>query len=177
MHAIILAGGVGTRLWPRSRESTPKQFSDITGCGRTMLQSTLDRLQGIASPEEIYVVTGSRYADLAREQAAGVPAENVIGEPLSRNTAPAIGLACFHLRRQGVRGVVAILPADHIIRNVGCFQSAMRQAERAAEKGNLVLLGIEPDMPHTGYGYIKRGDVHAADSADELPVYSVARFH
>jgi mannose-1-phosphate guanylyltransferase len=176
MYAIILAGGVGTRLWPRSRQSRPKQFSDITGCGRTMLQSTIDRLEGIAAGDEVYVITGNQYVELAREQVPQLPAQNVIAEPCGRNTAPAIGLACIHLRRQGKNGVVAVLPADHTIQNVGHFQMALRQAEEAANAGYLVMLGIEPHMPHTGYGYIKRGATRLLEGNGGLPIYSVEHF-
>jgi len=181
MNAIILAGGVGTRLWPRSRKSRPKQFSDITGCGNTMLQSTVERLKGIAVNEQIYVVTGEQYVDLAREQVAQLPLANLIAEPCGRNTAPAIGLACIHLRRQGIDDVIAILPADHTIQNVERFQMALRQAEKAAREGYIVTLGVEPTVPHTGYGYIKRGAlVYGASSTldgnCDLPIYGVDQF-
>jgi len=181
MNAIILAGGVGTRLWPRSRQSRPKQFSDITGCGRTMLQTTVERLKGIAVNEQIFVVTGQHYVDLAREQVTQLPFNNVIAEPCGRNTAPAIGLACIQLRHQGVNDVLAILPADHTIRNVDRFQTALRQAEQAALDGYIVTLGVEPTMPHTGYGYIKRGAMvrgasSTLDGNCDLPVYRVEHF-
>ena len=183
MHAVILAGGVGSRLWPCSRQSRPKQFSDITGSGRTMIQATRDRLEGLAKPEDIYVITGQRYATLAREQMGELPPRNVLVEPCGRNTAPAIGLACIYLRNQGADGVMAVLPADHTIQNIEAFQAALRQAEAAAEQGYLVTLGIEPNMPHTGYGYIKRGDTRVGDtkvgedgSAGELSVYEVEHF-
>ena len=176
MFAIVLAGGVGTRLWPRSRQSRPKQFSDITGCGRTMLQSTVDRLEGLAGDDQIYIITGQQYVELAREQVAQIPPHNVIAEPCGRNTAPAIGLACIHLRRQGTDGVVAVLPADHAIQDVAQFQRAMRRAEQAAQEGYLVTLGIEPSMPHTGYGYIKRGAAGVLNGNGELPVYAVDHF-
>jgi len=157
MNAIILAGGVGTRLWPRSRQSRPKQFSDITGCGQTMLQSTVARMKDIAGDEQIYVITGKQYVNLVHEQAPQLPLGNVIAEPCGRNTAPAIGLACIHLRHQGRDGVIAVLPADHTIQDVAGFQKALSQAEKAAQEGYLVTLGIEPLFAHTGYGYIKRG--------------------
>jgi mannose-1-phosphate guanylyltransferase len=176
MYAIVLAGGVGTRLWPRSRQSRPKQFSDITGCGRTMLQSTVDRLAGVAADEEVYIITGQQYVDLAQEQVGQIPAQNVIAEPCGRNTAPAIGLACIHLRRQGKDGVVAVLPADHTIQDDEQFRSALRRAEEAAKEGYIVMLGIEPSMPHTGYGYIKRGLSTVLNGNGELPVYAVEHF-
>jgi mannose-1-phosphate guanylyltransferase len=190
MDSIILAGGVGTRLWPRSRQSRPKQFSDITGCGRTMLQSTIERLGHLSADDEIFIITGQQYVGLAREQAPQILAQNVLAEPCGRNTAPAIGLACVHLRQQGKDGVIAVLPADHTIQNVEQFQRALRRAEEAAQAGYLVMLGIEPNMPHTGYGYIKRGPTgilsnnenHIGDHSNgdhsngPLPVYTVEHF-
>src|SRR4051812_40749055 len=181
MNAIILAGGVGTRLWPRSRQSRPKQFSDITGCGNTMLQSTVQRLKGIAVNEQIYVVTGQQYVDLAREQVTQLPFNNVIAEPCGRNTAPAIGLACIQLRHQGIDDVIAVLPADHTIQNVERFQTALRQAEEVADEGYIVTLGVEPAIAHTGYGYIKRaaivrGASSTRDGNCTPPVYSVEQF-
>jgi len=181
MNAIVLAGGVGTRLWPRSRQSRPKQFSDITGCGRTMLQSTVERMKGISVDEQIYIITGQQYVDLAREQVGQLPFNNVIAEPCGRNTAPAIALACIHLRRQGNNGVIVVLPADHTIQNIDRFQMALRRAEEVAQAGYIVTLGIEPTMPHTGYGYIKRGELirgasSTLDGNCDLPVYAVEHF-
>jgi len=186
MNAIILAGGVGTRLWPRSRQSRPKQFSDITGCGRTMLQETVERLKGIAVNEQIYVVTGQQYVDLAREQVTQLPLDNVIAEPCGRNTAPPIGLACIYLRHQGLShqkddAIVAFLPADHTIQNVERFQRALGRAEEAAREGYIVTLGVEPTVAHTGYGYIKRGTLvrgasSTLDGNCDLPIYCVEHF-
>jgi len=181
MNAIVLAGGVGTRLWPRSRQARPKQFSDITGCGRTMLQSTVERMKGLSVHEQIYIITGQQYVDLAREQVTQLPFNNVIAEPCGRNTAPAIGLACIHLRHQGIDGVIAVLPADHTIQNMERFQMALRQAEEVAQEGYIVTLGIEPTVAHTGYGYIKRGAIvrgasSTLDGNCGLPVYEVEQF-
>lgn len=175
MQAIILAGGVGTRLWPCSRQSRPKQFSDITGSGRSLLQSTVDRLEGLAASAEIYVITNEGYTGLAAEQLAQIPPANIIAEPCGRNTAPAIGLACIHLRRRHADGVMVVLPADHTIQNTPQFQTALRQAELLAEAGYLVMLGIEPNAPHTGYGYIKRGATLFEDHG--VSAYRVERFH
>lgn len=174
MYAAILAGGVGTRLWPRSRQSQPKQFSDITGAGRTMIQITVDRLEGLVPPDQTYVITGSRYASLVGEQLQHIPSKNILVEPSGRNTAPAIGLACIHLQRRDPEAVVAILSADHSIRDEDQFRAVLRQAEIAAQAGHLVILGIEPDTPHTGYGYIKRKERLAVSG--ELPVYAVEKF-
>jgi mannose-1-phosphate guanylyltransferase len=175
MYAAILAGGVGTRLWPRSRQSLPKQFADITGSGRTMIQATVDRIGSLVAPEQTYVITGSRYRDLARQQLNTTPARNILVEPSGRNTAPAIGLACIHLQRQDPEAVVAILSADHVIQDGERYRSVLQQAERAAQAGYLTVLGIEPDSPHTGYGYIKRmGD--PLPVGGDLRVYAVERF-
>ena len=180
MHVAILAGGVGSRLWPRSRNSRPKQFSDITGAGLTMLQATTDRLSGLVPREKIMVVTGTAYVDLVAEQLPWMPAKNIIAEPRGRNTAPAIGLVAVHLRRQNPSAIFAVLPADHVILDRERFQVALRKAEQAAHDGYLVTLGIEPDQPHTGYGYIQRGEPlgHTADMnrAESLPVFDVKRF-
>lgn len=176
MYAVILAGGAGTRLWPRSRQSQPKQFADITGSGRTMIQATFDRLSGLIPGNQCYVVTGEKYAALAQSQLPEIPAANVIVEPSGRNTAPAIGLACIHLLQRDPQAVLAVLPADHVILDTAAFQKALRSAERAAEQGALVTLGIEPDMPHTGYGYIQRGELKGAPATDQLPIYTVKRF-
>jgi mannose-1-phosphate guanylyltransferase len=176
MYAAILAGGVGTRLWPRSRRSQPKQFADITGSGRTMIQATADRLQGLVSPQDLYVITGHDYAHLTRAQLPEMPEDQVILEPSGRNTAPAIGLACIVLRRRDPAAIIAILPADHVIADGAAFRQALTRAGDAAAAGHIVTLGITPTSPHTGYGYIRHG-ARLTDLPDgTLPVYRVARF-
>ena len=174
MYAAILAGGVGTRLWPRSRQDRPKQFSDITGAGVTMIQATANRLEGLAPADHIFVLTGGAYAGLAAEQLPNVPPNQIIVEPNGRNTAPAIGLACIHLYKHDPTAVIAILPADHIIPNVDAFRAALRRAANVAREGYLVTLGIQPNFPHTGYGYIKRKSL--IDDVDGLPSFRVDRF-
>ncbi len=179
MHAAILAGGVGTRLWPRSRQAHPKQFADITGHGRTMIQATVDRLEGLVAPDATWVITGESYAELARAQLPALPPAQIVAEPSGRNTAPAIALACLHLRRVHAQAVLAILPADHVIAHADSFRAALARAAQAAQAGWLVTLGVEPTFPHTGYGYIKRGEsvaLPAESGAEALPVYRVQRF-
>ena len=174
MYAAILAGGSGTRLWPRSRQRQPKQFADITGAGRTLIQATADRLQGLVGDDELYVVVGEKFAHLAAAQLPTMAAHQVIVEPSGRNTAPAIGLACVHLYHRDPNAVVAFLPADHVIPNTAAFQAALRCAGEAAEAGHLVTLGVTPTFAHTGYGYIKRGE--ALPIATEQTLYTVERF-
>ena len=177
MYATILAGGIGTRLWPRSRQSQPKQFTDITGSGATMIQDTANRLQGVVSSDHLYIVTGTAFAALAREQLPTVPVKQILVEPDGRNTAPAIGLACLHLGRSDPAAVLAILPADHVILDGDRFRQALRQAGALAEQGYMVTLGIEPTFAHTGYGYIKRSSTPLAAGAEHsLPAYIVERF-
>ena len=174
MYAAILAGGVGTRLWPRSRQDRPKQFTDITGEGVTMIQATANRLAGLVAADHIFVLTGEAYAELAATQLPEVPHQQIVIEPSGRNTAPAIGLACVHLARLDPTAVLAILPADHIIPNVDALRAALRRAATVAREGYLVTLGIQPNFPHTGYGYIKRSTL--IDNFDGLPAFRVDRF-
>jgi len=175
VYVAILAGGVGTRLWPRSRQALPKQFSDVTGCGRTMIQATVDRLQGLVALSDIYVITGRRYRHLAQAQLPDIPAENIIVEPSGRNTGPAIGLACMHLHRRDPNAIIGLLHADHVIQDVEAYRDVLRQAELAAQGDYVAVLGIRPQFPHTGYGYIKRTG-QPLPASDTLPVYAVDRF-
>ena len=175
-YAAILAGGRGTRLWPQSREHHPKQFADILGSGRTMIQATADRLRGLAEGDHLYVITGNQYADLTADQLPQTPAENILIEPSGRNTAPAIGLACVHLRRRDPDAIMAIFPADHVITDEVAFRQAVGRAIEAADAGYLVTLGIQPTEPHTGYGYIKRGDPIPGLGEEGAPVYAMVEF-
>ncbi|MEZ4613901.1 MAG: mannose-1-phosphate guanylyltransferase [Caldilineaceae bacterium] len=176
MYAAILAGGSGTRLWPRSRQQQPKQFADITGGGQTLIQTTAQRLAGLVNDEELYVVVGERFAHLATAQLPQLTSNQILIEPSGRNTAPAIGLACIYLYQHDPEAVVAFLPADHIIPQVDVFQQALRTACTAAQAGYLVTLGITPTFAHTGYGYIKRKQEIDLRAMPELPVYQVAQF-
>lgn len=176
MYAAILAGGAGTRLWPRSRRHQPKQFADITGSGRTMIQATADRLAGLVPPDRLYVVTGHDYAAITRDQLPAIPAAHIILEPSGRNTAPAIGLACVILQERDPEAIVAVLPADHAILDAEAFRAALRRAEEAATSGYIVTVGIPPTAPHTGYGYIRRGAAILTEPPAGLPVYAVAQF-
>lgn len=176
VYAVILAGGVGTRLWPRSRQAHPKQFSDIIGSGRTMIQETVDRLAGVVDFENVYVVTGERYAELAAEQLPELPSANIIVEPYGRNTGPAIGLACAHLHLRDPEAVAAFLHADQAIPQVDQFQKTLARAFKAAQAEHLVTLGIEPTYPHTGFGYIRRAQEVDTVSANGLPVFHVDSF-
>lgn len=181
-YVTILAGGVGSRLWPRSRQDRPKQFSHIQDSRRTMIQTTVDRLDDLLPADHIFVITGTRYVQLAQEQLPHLPIENILAEPCGRNTAPAIGLGCIALRRRDPNAVMAALPSDHAITDVPAFQRALQAAfTLAQEQDYIVTLGIEPTSPHTGYGYIHRDDSPltapaTGSSANHSAAYSVRRF-
>ena len=163
MKAIILAGGSGTRLWPLSRKNYPKQFLKLNG-DRSLLQQTVERLLRAMPAEDIILMTNSDYkfhvlSDLnSLSLSVPLPASNIILEPASRNTAPAIALGikyCVDKLGCSEEDVVFISPSDHIIKPVGKFIKYLKQAEEIAKKGYIVTFGIRPDRPETGYGYIK----------------------
>jgi mannose-1-phosphate guanylyltransferase len=158
VHAVILAGGKGTRFWPKSRARRPKQLLPIIG-ERTMVQETVERLAPLVPPERVWVVTGADHADEMREQLPGVPAGQIVVEPLGRNTAPAIGLAAELIAAIDPHATMVVLPADHHIGDAERFREALAQAIDLAAPGDfLVTIGIEPSAPETGYGYIERGE-------------------
>jgi len=174
MYAVVLAGGQGTRLWPRSRQVRPKQFADIAGNGRTMLQETVDRLQPLIPLARVVVICGERYAPLVRDQLPELQPANVLVEPSGRNTAPAIGLALVHLAHRDPEAIMAVLPADHLMADAAGFRGALQTAAGLASRNYLVTLGITPDGPHTGYGYIQRAD--PVPTVDGAVAYTVKRF-
>jgi mannose-1-phosphate guanylyltransferase len=172
-YAVIMAGGVGTRLWPISRKKHPKHILPLLG-EDTLFQSTLRRLDGLVSAEQILVVTTSEQAEQLKAQALQIPAGNFLLEPQPRGTAAVIGLAAAVLQKRDPKAVMLVLPSDHFIRNGDLFHLVMRVAVRVACSGSLVTLGIKPTFPSTGYGYIQQGK--ALDEKFEYPVYHVLRF-
>ncbi|MCL4297639.1 MAG: mannose-1-phosphate guanylyltransferase [Anaerolineae bacterium] len=173
MFALILAGGAGTRLWPRSRAALPKQLLALTG-GETMMQATVKRVLPLLPLEHIFVATNREYGPLIREQLPGLPAANIVEEPSAKNTAPCIGLAAAHMHRLDPETVMASLHADHFIADEEGFRQALLAAAEVAREGYLVTLGITPDKPETGYGYIRRGE--ALGRYNHHPVYQVSQF-
>lgn len=158
MYAVILAGGSGTRFWPKSREKRPKQFLDITGSG-SMLQQTVDRILPLVPYERTIIVAGTELEDEVRKELPELPPENLLLEPVGRNTAPAIGYAAMALRKRDPEAVMAILPADHMIQKKEKLLQVLRMGEKIArEHPFLITLGITPTRAETGYGYIEQGE-------------------
>ncbi len=175
LYAVIMAGGVGSRFWPASRHANPKQFLKVLG-SETLIQRTVRRLDGFIPPERCFVVTNEEYVAQTREQLAEVPAENIIAEPIGRNTAPCILYAAIKLIAQDPDAVMVVLPADHLIQQVDRFHDVLRvAAEKAAEPGALVTIGITPNFPATGYGYIQFAH-DGEQQADELSARPVRTF-
>lgn len=154
--ALIMAGGRGERFWPKSRKSSPKQFLSLTDDGKTMIQLTVERILPLVSMEDIYIATNRDYKTLVQEQLPDLPEENILCEPVGKNTAPCVGLGAVYMEKKYGDAVMMVLPSDHIIKYNSIFISTLRDACKVAEQGsNLVTLGITPDTPETGYGYIK----------------------
>jgi mannose-1-phosphate guanylyltransferase len=175
IHAVILAGGRGTRFWPRSRTRTPKQLLNIVG-RETMLQQTVSRLRPLIPPERIWAVTNAEQAAAVRKQVPAAARKHVLSEPIGRNTTAAIALAAIHVRH-AARGdaLLAVLPADHFIAQPERYREIVREAlDVAREPGRMVVLGIPPTRPETGFGYIERmGDNLRATG---FSVFAVRRF-
>jgi mannose-1-phosphate guanylyltransferase len=173
-YAVILAGGGGTRLWPRSRKAHPKQFLDLAG-EETMLQAAYARIAPILSPERVLVITNAEYTGTVQQQLPALPAHNIVGEPAGRGTAPAIGLAAVMLQHRDPAAIMAVLTADHLIARQETFRRVLlATAQIAATAGRLVTLSITPTFAETGYGYVERGA--EVDRAHGFVAYRVQRF-
>ena len=180
--ALIMAGGRGERFWPRSRQSLPKQFLSLTDDGKTMIQLTVERILPLVNMEDIYISTNRAYKDLVQQQLPEIPEENILCEPVGRNTAPCIGLGAVHMQKKYGDGIMMVLPSDHLIKYTSIFVNTLSDACVVAEQGpNLVTLGITPDSPETGYGYIKflperpLGRAFAVDRFVEKPNLETAK--
>lgn len=169
-----MAGGRGERFWPKSRNSRPKQFLSLTKDGETMIQKTVKRLLPLVEAEDIFIVTNSAYIGLVNEQLPDIPKENILAEPCARNTAPCIAFAAAVIGRKYDDAVMLVLPSDHLIGYEELYTSTLKKAVKLSLEGkNLVTIGITPDYPETGYGYINFGSETAADMPD---AYKVERF-
>ena len=153
-HIVIMAGGIGSRFWPMSTPECPKQFIDVMGCGRTLIQLTADRFDGVCPRENVWVVTSEKYIDIVREQLPEIPESNILAEPCARNTAPCIAYACWKIKKN-----VVVTPSDALVIDTGEFRRVVEKALRFTDNSSaIVTLGIRPTRPETGYGYIAAGD-------------------
>jgi mannose-1-phosphate guanylyltransferase len=155
-YGVIMAGGIGSRFWPKSRHARPKQFLDILGTGKSFLQQTFERFAAIIPREQIYIVTGSRYVPLVHEQIPGLAPCQIVAEPDRRNTAPCIAYAVHKIKEKNPGATMIVTPSDHLILNDAEFLRTAREAMAFASSNNaLVTIGIKPTRPETGYGYIQ----------------------
>ena len=175
ISVVIMAGGKGERFWPKSRMNMPKQFLSLTDDGKSMIQHTVERLKGLVDIQNMYIVTNEIYKDLVLEHIPDIPKENIIIEPVAKNTAPCIGLAAIHIAKKNPDSKMIILPSDHLIKFNEIFIDTLKIALNVIEEGdNLATIGITPNYPETGYGYINftKGE----SFKDSANIYEVLRF-
>lgn len=170
--ALIMAGGKGERFWPKSRLNCPKQFIDVAGCGKTMIQLTVERILPMVRMEDIYISTNESYKKLVKEQLPLIPEENILCEPVGRNTAPCVGLGAVYMLKKNEDAVMMVLASDHLIKYEDIFRNVLKDAVTIAEEGeNIVTIGITPDCPETGYGYIKKSSSISKGKANAVECF------
>lgn len=174
-HVVIMAGGIGSRFWPLSTPEYPKQFIDILGCGRTLLQLTVDRFKGICPDANFWVVTSEKYVDIVKEQIPTISISHILAEPVARNTAPCIAWACWCIHQEDPDASIVVTPSDAVVLNLDEFQRIINNALQFTENMNaIVTVGIKPNRPETGYGYVQTSDkvadeIHRVNSFKEKP--------
>lgn len=170
-HLVIMAGGIGSRFWPMSTPQQPKQFIDITGCGRTLIQQTFDRFEGIIDIDHVWVVTSANYKELVTEQLTGINPQHILLEPCMRNTAPCIAYVSWKIQKEDPEALIVVAPSDHLVLNVPTFRETIRKGIDFVSVGNRILtLGMTPTRPETGYGYIEQS------TEIESGIYKLAAF-
>lgn len=184
-YLVILAGGAGSRFWPISSEELPKQFLDILGCGRTLIQLTLERFNGLIPKENVWVVTAEKYREIVMEQLPEIPSGNILCEPCRRNTAPCICYVSWKIKKLNIKANIVVSPSDHLVVDIQAFQSAIDDSlSFAAETDAVVTLGLKPTRPETGYGYIKadltysssrKHNIFRVDEFKEKPTLEIAK--
>lgn len=184
-HLVIMAGGVGSRFWPMSTTEKPKQFIDVLGVGRSLLQLTFDRFKGICSPENVWVVTNRNYKDLVLEQLPEIPVTNILCEPCRRNTAPCIAYVSWRIKSKDRNANIVVTPSDHIVTNCEEFKRVISQCLKfTSETDAIITLGMKPTRPETGYGYIqadlsscspRNKEIFRVDSFREKPDLETAK--
>ena len=175
-----MAGGIGSRFWPLSTPEYPKQFIDILGCGRTLIQLTVDRFKGICPIQNFWVVTNAAYVEIVRQQLPDIPENHILAEPAARNTAPCIAWACWRIKAEDPKANVVVTPADAVVMNPEEFRRVIKNAlDFTAESDAIVTIGIKPSRPETGYGYVEssdavKGEVKKVAAFKEKPQLEVA---
>ena len=184
-HLVIMAGGVGSRFWPMSTAEKPKQFIDVMGIGKSLLQLTVERFQGIVDAENIWVVTNKNYADTVAEQLPDMPQDHILCEPCRRNTAPCIAYVSWRIKSKDPKANIVVTPSDHIVMNVQEFQRVVSACLKfSSESDAIITLGMKPNRPETGYGYIEANlsaqslrnkEIFRVDSFREKPDLATAQ--
>ena len=180
-HVVIMAGGIGSRFWPMSTPDLPKQFVDIMGVGKTLIQMTVERFSALCPMSNFWVVTGEKYVDLVKEQLPELPHDNILAEPAARNTAPCIAYACWKIKDRHPDANIVVTPSDALVINIEEFRRVISAALDFTEKERrIVTVGIKPSRPETGYGYIEagakaEGEVLKVNSFREKPCLEVAK--
>jgi len=174
-HLVIMAGGVGSRFWPMSTAERPKQFIDVLGTGKTLLQLTVERFGSLVQPENVWVVTNQQYAEIVAEQLPDMPQTNILSEPCRRNTAPCIAYISWRIKSQDPKANIVVTPSDHIVTDVQEFQRVVSECMKfTSDTDAIVTLGMKPTRPETGYGYIQAN--LAANSLRNKGIFRVDSF-
>ena len=183
-HLVIMAGGVGSRFWPMSTPDFPKQFIDVMGCGRTLIQLTFDRFKGICPAENVWVVTSDKYAEEVKRQLPEIADDHILREPCRRNTAPCIAYVSWKIKARNPKANMVVTPSDHIVMDVKEFQRVISSAMKFTKSSDAILtLGMKPTRPETGYGYIEADlsypstnnkEIYRVDSFKEKPNLATA---
>lgn len=164
VHVVIMAGGIGSRFWPMSTPEFPKQFVDVMGCGRSMIQMTVDRFQTVCPMSNFWVVTSAAYVDIVRSQLPDIPVENILAEPCARNTAPCIAYACWKIMLKDPQANIVVTPSDALVTRTDEFRRIITEAlDFTATDRRIVTIGVKPTRPETGYGYIEEGECVAGE--------------
>jgi mannose-1-phosphate guanylyltransferase len=158
-HLVIMAGGIGSRFWPMSTPQCPKQFLDITGCGKTMIQQTFERYDGIIDINHVWVVTSKDYKDLVLAQLQGISPQHVLLEPCMRNTAPCIAYVSWKIYKEDPNALMVVAPSDHLVLNKDVFKNYIKKGFNfIGTREGIITMGMQPNEPNTGYGYIEQGE-------------------
>lgn len=178
---VIMAGGIGSRFWPMSTPEYPKQFIDVMGCGKSLIQLTVERFLPVCSIKNFWIVTSEKYIDIVKEQLPDIPECNILAEPEARNTAPCIAYACWKIRKQCPDANIVVTPSDALVINTSEFERVIKNAlDFTAKNGSIVTIGIRPSRPETGYGYIcadgneVSNEIHKVNAFKEKPDYDTA---